>query len=108
MLKPQAQSGRLIEKVLRTKTGILARVRFLVVEFDGKPWVKVLSIEAIGDGFKIQDSRFKNKEILCLPGLKLKEILPEVEKAIAEEIDSPYFDLTFFVSQPTRAPSNRI
>lgn len=106
MLRLQEQSGHIFEKVLRTKTGALARVKFLVMEFDGKSWVKVISIEAIDSSFKLQVSSFKKSATLCLPCLKTKAILPEVEKVIAEEIESPFFDLTFFVSQPTRAPAD--
>ncbi|MFA6535851.1 MAG: hypothetical protein WC250_00295 [Candidatus Paceibacterota bacterium] len=105
---PQKQTGQVFERVLRTKTGTLARVKFLVMEFEGKPWVKVLSIEAIEGGIRNNELGIRRGKILCLPCLKTKEILPEVEKAIDEEIESPFFELFFLTSQPTRAPSSRI
>ena len=94
MLRPQEQSGQVIEKVFRTKTGALARVRFLVVEFDGRPWFKVLSVQPI-----------TQSGVTALPIYCARCDSPEIKSVIGQEIESPYFDLTFFVSQPTRAPS---
>jgi len=97
MNSPQKQSGQVIEKVLRTKTGVLARVKFLVMEFDGRPWFKVISVEPVA-----------KSEVRALPVILTKCDLPKAGDVVFAEIESPFFDLTFFVSQPTRAPSNRV
>ncbi len=86
----------IFERIVRDKNGVLFRVRFTIVNVDGKPQPHVISAEAL----------IQNKEtVICLPEFKEKvftefEYLPSFVSKI-----SPYFYLEFLMSQPTRAPS---
>lgn len=84
------------ERIIRDKNGVLFRVRFTIVNVNGKPQPHVLSAEAL----------IQNKEtVVCLPEVTEKiftkfEYVPSFVSKI-----SPYLSLEFLMSQPTRAPS---
>lgn len=89
---------KFIEKIITSPEGIDFRVVFLVYEEEGKIKAKVVSAAPIA-------SVIKNEQIIALPG-KTEKILHEIIYSTFEkEKVSPYTDFTFFVSQPTRAPS---
>lgn len=84
------------ERLIRDKNGVLFRVRFTIVNVNGKPQPHVLSAEAL----------IKNKEtVICLPEVTEK-IFTEYNYIpnFVSEINS-YLSLEFLMSQPTRAPS---
>jgi len=101
-IKPQ---GKIIERIVRAKTGEFVLATFFVSEMNGELQVRLLSVKPISERFKIQDSRFRNDK-LCLSGECAKSPAVTAERHIYTEIVSPFFNaLEFFVSQPTRAPS---
>jgi hypothetical protein len=90
------QLNSTFERIIRDKNGVLFRVRFVVVDVDGKLQPQIVSAEAL----------IKNKETVVY--------LPEATAATSSVYTyipsfvskiSPYFSLDFFMSQPTRAPS---
>ncbi len=84
------------ERIIRDKNGVLFRVRFTIVNVNGKPQPHVLSAESL----------IQNKEtVVCLPEVKEK-IFTEYNYIpnFVSEINS-YLSLEFLMSQPTRAPS---
>lgn len=86
----------IFERIVRDKNGVLFRVRFTIVNIDGRPQPHIISAEAF----------IKNKEtVICLPEVKEK-IFTEFEyvPSFVSKI-SPYLSLEFLMSQPTRAPS---
>ena len=96
-LKPQ---GKIVEKMVRTKTGEYVWAVFLVVENNGEFKVRVLSVKPID---KLVGAIEKAK---CLKGCSLKSPAVISYRHKYFSLVSPFFNnLEFFVSQPTRAPS---
>lgn len=84
------------ERLIRDKNGVLFRVRFTIVNIDGKPQPHIISAEAL----------IKNKEtVICLPEVKEKVFTDFVYVPSFVSKISPYLSLEFLMSQPTRAPS---
>ena len=95
-IRPQS---RIVSKILRKKSGEFVRAYFLISEIEGKYFVKLLKTEAIAS------DNFRTSEETLLPGNTVGDSAVEFVKSLGREIVSPYFDLNFFISQLTRAPS---
>ena len=103
-LKPQ---GKIVERIVRARTGQFVRAVFLVLESEGGLDVRLLSVCPIkksgkANSYKLQANSFS----LCLRGncLKSSPVISHRPRYIPTV--SPFFNtLEFFVSQPTRAPS---
>jgi len=95
VVQPQNQ---IVEKVLKTKAGILVRATFLVSTRAGKAHVKLLSAVPVSAGFETPCA----KALPC----SIQKLQFELEKSFGEKpTESPFLDFSFFVSQPTRAPA---
>ena len=93
--RPQA---KIVERIIRTKTGDFVRAFFAVTEYQGKYFVKLVKTEKIA----IRD--LNSPEKYLLDG-KHQTSGWSVQEIFAESIISPYKDFNFFISQQTRAPS---
>jgi hypothetical protein len=95
---PTKQLNSIFERIIRDKNGVLVRIRFTVVENNGKFQPVIISAEAL----------VKNKEeVVFLPEeISKKDIALDTTPSFIS-ILSPYINLDFFMSQPTRAPSFR-
>lgn len=103
-IKPQ---GKIVEKIVRAKTGEFVVATFFVVESENGLDVRLISVRPLPKVARItnQESRIKNK-IFRLKGecVKSSQIISHRRKYTPTV--SPFFNtLEFFVSQPTRAPS---
>ena len=93
---PTKQLNSIFERIIRDRNGVLVLVRFTVVEINGKFQPQIISAEAL----------VKNKEsVVSLPeGILSKDIALDTTPSFISTL-SPYINLDFFMSQPTRAPS---
>ena len=95
LCKKRNQEIKIIEKVVH-KNNEAYLARFLLVNSGGNIQWKIIDIVPIENQTE--------PEILLLDGKTCTEC--HIEKPIRiHETISPYFDLLFFVSQPTRAPN---
>lgn len=92
----------IFEKVIRAKNGALMRVHFEVYEIDGNFRGRVISVESISLLAVGVSNSTK-----CLPAVCLAETKAESIVSTYAPIVSPYLELYFFMSQPTRAPAFR-
>ncbi len=92
----QKQLNNVFERIVKDKNGILVRVRFVVVEVNGKFQGQIVSIEPV-----------VKETSLCLPCVKSDKVVVEDTTPSFISKISPYFSLDFLMSQPTRAPSYR-
>jgi hypothetical protein len=100
MLQVKSQ-GKIVEKIVRTKTGEYVLAVFLVEDFGGEFKVRVISVKPIE---KLAGAIEKVK---CLSGCSLKSPAVISYRHKYHSVVSPFFNnLEFFVSQPTRAPSH--
>ena len=84
------------ERILKDKNGVLARVRFTVVEVNGVFTPQIISATPLVS---------KIEEAICLPCVKdAKVVVEDATPSFVSKISS-YFTLDFFMSQPTRAPA---
>lgn len=95
------QLNSIFERIVKDKNGLLVRVRFTVIEVDGKFQVQVISATPF------VSTEDKTENVVCLPCLKENKIATEKLYESFDSIISPYFSLEFFMSQPTRAPAFR-
>ena len=96
------QHKGIAERVIRTRNGSLARIRFEVIDVDGNLRARVISVEPI---YELETSQKNPAASLCLAGFTGET---ESEPLIIpgyQPIVSPFSELFFFNSQPTRAPS---
>ncbi len=98
MLTPYSKS-KFVEKVYTTPTGEKFRVLFLVALVDGKIKISPVSAQPI-------QSSGKKNNATYLPPKKAKTPKTFSYRPSFTYTASPYNLLTFFTSQPTRAPSN--
>ena len=92
--------GKIVERVVRTKTGEQVLAMFLVVEENGELKVQLLSVKPI---LKVTGTK---SPTVCLSGNCLKSPAIVSYRHNYHSVVSPFFNLfEFFVSQPTRAPS---
>ena len=91
------------ERIVRARNGALVRVRFAVVLIEGNLRGRIISIEPFFE-LKAAKRQIAQPKCLALPSAKFRHTIPKYsryEKAIV----FPYKDLSFFISQLTRAPS---
>ncbi len=94
-------------KIIQSKNGSLMRVSFEVYEFEGSIKGRVISVEPV-ISLENRELRMENRgnATLCLPcaSSNLKSLVSNLYFA---SVESPYIELYFFNSQPTRAPAYR-
>ena len=92
------QLNSIFERIVKDKNGLLVRIRFTVVEVDGKFQAQIISAVPFVA---------PTEDVVCLPCIKENKVVVETSATDFESILSPYFSLDFFMSQPTRAPAFR-
>lgn len=101
--------SEIFERIVRNRSGLLFRVRFVVVKRNGVLRGKVISITpivALQKGSKIYDLRFKNKKQYFLQGYT-EEIAYNQSGVLLTRIRSPYFSIFEFLTPiKIRAPSS--
>ena len=104
-VKPQ---GKIIERIVRAKTGEFVLATFLVVERNGEVInVRLLRVSPLSGSEKTRTLKLEAGSCLFrLPGLCVKSpTVISYKKKFTGEV-SPFFNIfQFLVSQPTRAPS---
>lgn len=93
-------NSRIVERIVQNKNGQFFRAYFLVAEFEGKIFWKLVKVVSL----KNEDFDKKDK-VVCLPVFGSDSEL-NVTSYKLNVVFSPYFLNTFFTSQMTRAPSN--
>ncbi len=98
---------KIVQKVVKTKTGQFVLATFLVIEQNGQFSVRLLSVNPVEHSQASNDNKLKTTNLsVCLPGISLKSPAVTFYRHNYHSIVSPLFDqLKFFISQPTRAPS---
>lgn len=101
MLTPYVNS-QFVEKVFTDRAGRQFRMVFLVALVNGEVKGRLVSVQPLA-----QESFKNTAEVICLPIICPKN--ETVTEYIAPTIPvvSPYNELFFFTSQPTRAPSQK-
>lgn len=98
MLVTQPQ-GHIVKKIFRTEAGEYILATFVVVESVGRLKARLISTEKISaDTFTVSDPE-------ALPILQVNTVGEYSYISNCRVTLSPYQDFSFFVSQPTRAPS---
>lgn len=98
------ESPRLVTRVMSDRTGRKFRLTFAVGLVNGEVKAQLISAEPIlelSGSCQVQASK-----MLCLPCMNQHEVIEAVSFK-ATSVPSPYIELYFFTSQPTRAPSHR-
>ncbi len=107
MIKPYSQS-KFVEKILISGNGERFRVLFLVTLVNGEMKAQIVSAQPI----LVSDNRLlisgniqsdSNNRFALPEGRSRNTILSPSYQQLS--IVSPYIELYFFISQPTRAPS---
>lgn len=99
MLTPIQQSS-FVEKIMTDRAGRQFRMVFLVALVDGEVKGRLVSVQPLA-----QESFKNTAEVVCLPVICPKNETVTEYIAPAVPVVSPYNELFFFTSQPTRAPS---
>jgi hypothetical protein len=96
---------RIVGRYIKTQTGEMVFAYFLVAEFGGKIFWKLVKVESCKKvvRFKLQDLSNK-KETFCLPVSRSRSSL-KLKTYNLKLVLSPFIFNTFFISQLTRAPS---
>jgi len=90
------QLNSIFERIIYDKNGVLVRVRFTVVDINGKLTVQIVSAEPIVT---------KSENVVCLPiSVDAEDLALDTTPSYISRT-SPYISLDFFMSQPTRAPA---
>lgn len=90
------QLNSIFERIVTDKNGVLVRIRFSIIEVNGKLQGNIISATPLVTP--------REEAPVCLPVVtKTTSVYAEVSSFV--ETISPYFSLEFFMSQPTRAPS---
>ncbi|MSR78592.1 MAG: hypothetical protein EXS59_00390 [Candidatus Taylorbacteria bacterium] len=107
MLQLKSQ-GKIVERIVRTKTGEFALAVFYVVERNGEILnVRLLRVSPISGSENASTLKLESGNCsFLLPGFCLKSpTVISYKKKFTGEV-SPFFNIfQFLVSQPTRAPS---
>ena len=99
MLTPYVNS-KFVEKVFTDRAGRQFRMVFLVAVVDGEIKGRLVSVQPLAQ------SAFRDTEnVVCLPVICPKNETVTEYVAPAIPVVSPFNELFFFTSQPTRAPS---
>ena len=97
MLTPYSQS-QFVEKIFTDVHGRQFRLVFLVAIVNGELKGRLVSAQPLSQAFKCES-------FPCLPVSCPKYVVETEYKPSFAPVVSPYNELLFFVSQPTRAPS---
>ena len=100
MLAIQKQP-KYIQKAVQLPNGAWALVVFELVERDGQIVARAVSGKLLGD----QTEQTINDEILCLPCVKTPADFLPIKSIFYDLVSTFSKDLSFIMSQPTRAPS---
>ncbi len=105
-LVPSQEAPQLVEKIFTDQFGRQFRMVFLVTVIDGELKGRLVSAEQLSaNSPRLQGTTSEASEILSLPIFEMqKEVVTEYVPAFTPVV-SPYTELFFFTSQPTRAPS---
>ena len=113
MLTPYSQS-RFVQKILTSASGKRFRVLFLVTLVNGEVKAQIVSVMPI-TSLESRSMSFPRKResvilpgndsVLCLPAFHTSKKYKTIYIPYFAPIVSPYIELYFFNSQPTRAPS---
>ena len=93
------QKSQIVEKVIENENGLFL-ARFLVVEAAGNTKWKLLEVTEIENTQSVKIT----EEVLLLEAPVVGQVYI-IEESRPEKVVSPYSSLSFFVSQPTRAPN---
>lgn len=94
MLEIKSQ-GKIVERIVRTKTGEFVLATFFVVEINGELQIRLVSVKPA-----------PKEKIVALPVVAAKSLAVTSERHVYSAVVSPFFNkFEFLVSQPTRAPS---
>jgi len=93
------QKSQIVEKVIENENGLFL-ARFLVVEVAGTTKWKLLEVTEIENTQSVKIA----EEVLLLEAPVVGQVYI-IEESRPEKTFSPYSSLSFFVSQPTRAPN---
>ena len=97
---------QLVEKTFTDRSGRQFRMVFLVAVVDGELKGRLVSVSEVRPRGSLSGGP-TSETILCLPiSISRNEVVTEYIPAYAP-IVSPFNELYFFVSQPTRAPSHK-
>ena len=91
--------GKIVPKIMKMADGRLALVHFLVSFENGELKARVISVRFSGE----QTVSYSAPIAICGVCEKAGEIVSQ--QKYYEPVVSPYSKLSFFVSQPTRAPA---
>lgn len=95
MITPYSQT-KFVEKLITSRNGEVFKVVFCVSLVDGQIKATVVSATPV----------IEKAEVSLLPILNKKQVSTFVKEIVLNDlIVSPFFNLEFFMSQPTRAPS---
>lgn len=96
------QNRQFIERFVTDRHGRQFKLVFAVATIDGQLRAQLVSAEEI----KALGGRVSNKkEVFCLPCASSSLKSPVSNLYFSANIVSPFIELFFFTSQPTRAPS---
>ena len=98
MLSLQKQS-KFIKRTIQLPNGSWALVVFELIEVNGKILLKAVA------GKVIQERIISQEEVLALPIYFEKETIKPIASPFFAEVVSLVKDLSFVVTQPTRAPN---
>ena len=107
MLTPYAQS-RFIEKLYTDRSGQQFKLVFFVALVDGELKAKLISAEAIVSApLTAITGSCQSAPSFTLSGFVATSLASKVFVPAYAPLVSPFNELFFFTSQPTRAPSSR-
>ena len=98
MLSVQKQP-KYVTKTLQLPNGQWATVLFELVEQQGKIIAKAISAELI-------EQSIASVEVVALPTFSVKQTIEVIVSPFFSSIESVLKDLSFVISQPTRAPAS--
>jgi hypothetical protein len=98
-----APKKRIVSRIIRGKDGKIAVAYFLVVEWQGQVYAKLIRVEEVSEVASLPVSG--KSQVLALCGHSAEQVCGSLEIKLSSR--SPYFSEleSFFTSQMTRAPS---
>jgi hypothetical protein len=91
------QKSRIIEKVIENENGLFL-ARFEIIEAAGNTKWKLIEVS------EITAAQTAPSEVLLIAAPVIGEVY-EIDSSHPQKTISPYSSLSFFISQPTRAPN---
>ena len=99
------KQGRLVSHIFTDQSGVTFRLTFFVTVVNGEVKGKLVSAERVSGGPTSRISRKMSESNFCLPISCPKVVADTAYIPAYALVVSPYTELFFFTSQPTRAPS---